>query len=143
VWSYTRTQVRFHLLLVAIRQVLHGAPLCMTQFGARIPVMHTLMPTGWLPIQVKLTWLLQVLGDLAHAKIANHLASGPKTAAEVAALTGEHVSSVALLRQGPLPSKTQTNGTSEDTAYYQMSVPLPGMCPADGSSVEPLRYRAG
>lgn len=29
----------------------------------------------------------QVLGVLAHAKIADHLASGPKTAAELAALT--------------------------------------------------------
>ena len=43
--------------------------------------------------------LLQVLGVLAHAKIADHVATGPKTAAELASLTGAHVPRV----RGALP----------------------------------------
>lgn len=38
-----------------------------------------------------LVLLPQVLGVLAHAKVADHLASGPKTAAELAPLTGAHI----------------------------------------------------
>jgi hypothetical protein len=37
---------------------------------------------------IRVLLLVQVLGVLAHARIADHLATGPKTAADLASLTG-------------------------------------------------------
>ena len=62
-----------------------------------------------LSCKVRVLPLLQVLGVLAHARIADHLATGPKTAAELASLTG------AQLPIGQLQTRLMCGRATEGT----------------------------